>query len=278
MHSNISDGTATVAEIVDIVIAIGLDIFALTDHDTINGCIKIRNDFVGILKENNIRFINGIEFSTNDDGQEAHILAYNFDINNSIINDLIKENGIYRILRVTKAIKSLKEKFGIELTADEIEYVFSMDNPSRPRIANILIQKGYGTDVGQVLKKYLSDVSPKDKLDMCTTVKKIKKAGAVCVLAHPLDGANHNKITYEECEKRVGILKECGLDGIECFYYDYEESQRIFLKSIAQKYDLLLSGGSDYHGKNRAVSIGTLSRDNYVPDESDLTILKLLKK
>jgi len=272
MHSAWSDGTDKIEELLRNVVKNNISIFALTDHDTIGGCVEIREKYGNFLKDNKLKFINGIEFSTDDSGKSVHILAYNFDVRNEGMKLLIAKGESLRKERAEIRLEKLKENFGIELSPNDRKDLFRA-NPSKPRIANILIKMGYKGTISEIIKKYLDYKLPAYKLTMEETMSGIKKAGGVAVLAHPLGGTGEKEVPFDEFEERVKKLKACGLDGVGCFYSIYDERQRQEIQKVAKGLSLKLSGGSDYHGKSKDVKLAQTSIDGYVPQEKDFTIL-----
>ncbi len=273
-HSIYSDGSEDPIKIIRKNIKKHIKIMALTDHDTIEGCCNVVKKF----KNKKITFINGIEFSTKDEDGNVHLLAYGYDLNNKALNELIKEIHESRLKRIDYRLQHLKEDFNIILPDKFLKQISSSSNPNKVLIANILIKLGYANTIQEAISKYLYHKLPDLKISTSKVVKVLSEEKIVTCLAHPLGGVGEKRVPIEIVEKRIAFLKTCGLNALECFYslYNYQEIEMI--KKLADKYDLLLSAGSDYHGKNKAVKIGETSAENYNFSVKNVTILKALLK
>ena len=272
IHTKLSDGTDSVEELLEKIKEKNIKIFSFTDHDNIEACKIIQSKYKNFLIDNNIKFINGIEFSTDFKGKSRHILAYNFDIKNEIINKLIKEGKERRNSRTNKRLELLKKDFNINFSKEELDNLKSYNNLGKPQIANILIQKGYASSIEEAISKYLYHKFPADKLSAEYVIKNIKLAGGISVLAHGLGGEGEKNINPQEFAEDVKTLKSFGLKGLECYYSKYSYNEREIIKAEAIKYNLLLSGGSDYHGKNKTILLGNVGKD-YTAKLKDFRIL-----
>ena len=272
MHTIMSDGTDDEEELIEKIKENNIKIFSITDHDNIEACKKIQKNYKNLILKNNLKFINGIEFSTDFNGKSRHILAYNFDINNEIINALIKEGKEKRTSRLDKRFKALKDEFNIVFSEEEMKKLYSYNNLGKPQIANLLIEKGYAKTIKEAIEKYLYHKFGSDKLSASYVIKKINSAGAISILAHGLGGESEDSISIEEFKEDIKEFVRFSVQGLECYYSKYDASQRELIKAEAKKYNLLLSGGSDYHGKNKAVKLGDVGK-GYIADIKDFTIL-----
>lgn len=275
MHTINSDGTDTTAELIDKIIDNNIKYFSITDHDNIKSFYEMQ-DYLSLLKSKKIQYISGIEFSTNLEGQSLHLLAYDYDSNINTIESILGKIKELRLNRVHAHLDNLKNEFKITLEQEELDWLFSQNNPSKPHIANILINKGYGDNVSEIIQKYLSKKYPNQKLEATTLVKQLSMQGVHIGIAHPLGGVGEPRISIEQCEKNIISLKECGIEFIECYYSLYNSEERAILRNLADKYDLKLSGGSDYHGKNKDVKLGDLGVE-YIANLDDFTILNIIK-
>lgn len=259
VHSNNSDGTMTVLELIEEAKEKEIDCFALTDHDTVQGIdefIKLDLDYPMIF---------GIELSTYLNGKPVHILGYfpkplpKMDELRSYLVKIKKK----REERVQKILVGLKEYFDIEVDYEDVKKN-SHGVIARPRIARVISEK-YGYTIDEVFKKFLSDDSPAyveiDRLTTKDGIALLKRNHAVTVLAHPL------YLTDE----MVSEIISYGIDGIEVYYL--EQNKKKYHK-LAEKNHLLETGGSDYHGAILGAKFGNPS----VPEESFNSLNEKLEK
>ncbi len=235
-HSRYSDGAVSISELVYTYSKAGVEMMSLTDHDCILGLEEARHK----AEKYNIIFVNGVEISTCDH-DNLHFVGYNFDPQNSALLKLLETNASLRLERVRKTIKLLQEN-GIKITEEEV-LKLTKGVPSRAHIADILRRKHLGYMRADIFKKYLGKGCIAYVPPMAGTVKKtidtIRQAGGKCFIAHP--GLVKE---YWDFEKWVFW----GLEGIEVYYPSHREALREELLQIAKKYNLLVSGGSDFHG------------------------------
>lgn len=255
MHSLFSDGTDDIVTILNKVN--NLDYFSITDHDSIESARYIMNN--GLNKPN---YITGVELSTRDLGDSVHILFYNYDIDNPALDEVINDIDMIRMKRLKERLDYLEKDFNIKLKNDDLTYLYSLSNPTKPNIASILVKDGYAENVNVAIKKYLYHKLETKKLESTYVLEKLKNEKGILILAHPLGGIGEVRIDREKFLDRVSRFKSCGLKGLECVYSLYNSEEQGFLIKTAQKNNLIISGGSDYHGLNKNVKIGELSSDN----------------
>ena len=291
LHTKFSDGTDSVQQLVDKIIDSDIKIFSITDHDTIKGCQYIHNNLRQKLSDNNIKFINGIEFSTRLNDSSVHILAYDFSLDNEVMLKLIKEGQELRKKRTLKRIELLNSEFNIKFSDEELDKILKMDNPGRPHIAQVLVKMGYGRDPNvktekfsqlafACINKYLYHELKEFSVPSDYLIKELKKAKILSVMAHPLTSKTNKmkvKLTAGELKEKLDCLTKCGLDGLECYYSEYNNVDRELLLTLAKENNLLISGGSDYHGKNKSVVLGCLGTDIENVDKKEITLLKEIK-
>lgn len=246
---------------------------ALTDHDTIDGCKKVLNSSTTY----NISFIPGIEFSTQDKGESIHILAYGFDLDDPIIERLLKESIELRKKRVYERVSILEKDFAIHLTKEEIELINKSNNPNKVLLANILIKRGYSDNISDAIKKYLYHKMPESKLSTEYILKNLNKSTAISSYAHGLGGVGEKRVDKDMFEERLKRFVSYGLKALECYYSLYNKSEQKYLEELSTKYSLLRSGGSDYHGSVKDVKINELSSDGTITDIKNFTILRAIK-
>ena len=241
-HTKESDGALSADQLIDKARKKGLKAIAITDHDTINGYKKAQT----AASKAGIELIPGIEITALWNSREVHILAYLFDTENPRLLDLLKRQRQARVKRMKDIVDVLQAQ-GLDVTLDEVRAESGTGSPGRPHAAAVLISKGYVASVAEAFIRYLST----DKLKGITTnyatieevVEIVKEAHGVLSLAHP--GPLYS-------QKEIDTLLEFGIDGIECIHPSHNFNlQRSFTK-MAEARHLLITGGSDFHGKKRS--------------------------
>ena len=247
-HTRYSDGELTPDELIIKAKNEGLGTIAITDHDTLLGT---QNITISSEKEG-IQVINGIEISTKVPIGLMHILGYDINIYDEKLNEKMKELHNISLYSVSGIIYQLKKDYDIVFSTEDIlEILNRKSNIGRPDIAKLLIKYGYVSTIKEAFEKYLLEANRKcgkaqKGLPMDESIKLIKDAGGIAVLAHPIT----LKRSKEELDNLVGQLVGYGLEGIEVYHSEHsQENCEEYLK-LADKYNLLISGGSDYHGPN----------------------------
>ena len=253
MHTTVSDGTDTPQEILEHVREAGLDFFAVTDHDALKGS-KIIN---GLLKEGDPAFITGVEFSCRDEEGKYHILGYAYDPDAKPINQVISFGHNLRMKKVTARLEFLKDHFGFSFPEEEINNLLAMDNPGKPHIGNMMVKYGYAKSMKEAIKECI------DKFHFISefirpeqAIEAILASGGIPVLAHPFYGSGDQLIIREAMEYRLEKLKAFGLQGVEAYYSGFTDKLRRQMIEYAGHYDLMITAGSDYHGKNKLIPLG----------------------
>ena len=246
VHTTYSDGEKTPEEIIDMAIERNIKTIAITDHDTLNGIKKVRS--LNITK--NIEIINGIELSVLTKKGRFHILGYDINLDNKELNDkmsILKDNSTNGAISI---LAKIKEDYGIRFTHEEIKELLLADhNVGRPDIAKLCIKHGYADSVYEAFAKYLDPAFAKTRLTgkgikYNEAIELIKSSNGIPVLAHP------NQLEMDE-DEFIPLLEDMirsGLRGIEVYHSTLSESQSKYYQKIAKEYNLLMSGGSDYHG------------------------------
>ncbi len=270
VHSTRSDGTYTPTELVEYAIEKGLTAFALTDHDTTDGldeAISYANALRAEGKADVPEVIPGIELSTNIEDTEVHVAGLFIDKENPEFQSYLKEFVASRNLRNVKMCAKLTE-IGIPITVEELESAFPNCILTRAHFASWLREHGYVSSNKEAFDRYLGKrcpcYVPREKITPQKAIALILTAGGIPVLAHPI----LYRLSDARLEALVATLKEAGLVGIEAIYSTYEPSEERQIRRLAKKYDLLLSGGSDFHGTNKPrIDLGVGLGRLYVPDE-----------
>ena len=264
-HTNYSDGDLSPQELIKLAIDKGIGTLAITDHNTIEGIKKVNKNNDTIVASG-IKIINGIELSAKTDIGRMHILGYGIDLNNEALNKKlleIKDNSINSFLSI---MEQIKRDYGIRFSYEDIKTLVNANhNLGRPDLAKLCIKYGYASTVQEAFDKYLIEAHNKTrqtskKLPYQECLELITKSGGIPILAHPK--------TLELSEKELLILlKEMisyGLKGIEVYHSSHSQEEMSYYLEIANKYDLLISGGSDFHGKTVKpdIELGTGKNNN----------------
>ena len=280
LHSNNSDGSATVKELVETVVNSNIKIFALTDHDTVAGV----NEAERLIKNYTpsqpsplgagVLFIKGVELTCKIDDIRCHILGYGINPESKELADLIELGKKLRRQKLETRIKYLKEVWNIELTKDELDWLYSRKSVVKTHIANILVNRGLSDNNVDAMKKYLDGCKTGNtKFDGREAIKVIKSSGGIPVWAHPLGGEGEEHLTQEEFMPQLKTMIESGIQGLECYYSRYSIKEAEFLVQCAKENNLLISGGSDWHGTNKTVPIGKLNTEDIAIDSDKITLL-----
>jgi predicted metal-dependent phosphoesterase TrpH len=274
LHSNNSDGSDTPQELLQKVLDANIEIFALTDHDTVAGISIMRS-----LIPTDVKFIPGIELTSKARGVKCHILGYNIDENNSALIDLIEKGKQLRKIKLETRIKFLEDKWNIELRKDELDWLYSRNSVVKTHIANIIVNRGLAENNIEAMNKYLDGCKTGNtRFDGAEAINTIKAAGGIPVWAHPLGGEGEEHLEKEEFLSRLETMIDCGIQGFECYYSRYTDSEIEFLKDCANKNGLYTTGGSDYHGQNKTVLLGQLNIDNIPVDSKELNFDQYINK
>jgi predicted metal-dependent phosphoesterase TrpH len=249
LHTQFSDGTFTPEELVERASKIGFAAIALTDHDTVEGCARA----AAACAAAGIEFISGTELTAEHADTEVHILAYFVDTQNQVLLARIGEFQTVRQNRIHEMVAALN-KIGIPLKAESVFALANCKSPGRPHVARALVKEKLIGHLDEAFEKYLKKGRPawvpKTKMSALEAMELIHQAGGLAVMAHP--GLNRT-------DEIIPALVEAGMDGIECFHTKHSTAMSERYLMIAEKYNLLVTGGSDCHGfsKNKPL-IGTV--------------------
>ena len=262
-HTNYSDGQLSPQELIQLAVDKNIGVLAITDHDTLEG-IKTVDRSDKVIVDSGIRIINGIELSAKVTKGRMHILGYNIDINNELLNKKmleLKDNSINSVLSI---IEQIKRDYNIRFGYDDLkELVNANHNLGRPDVAKLCVKYGYANSVSDAFEKYLNDAYDKTRqigkgLPYKECLELIVNSGGIPVLAHPK--------TLDLDEQEFLILLEdmirLGLRGIEVYHSSHTKEEMEYYLQIANKYNLLVSGGSDFHGKDVKPNVELGSGEN----------------
>lgn len=263
VHSSISDGTDSPTELVNLAIKKGLSAFALTDHDTVDGV----DEAIAAAENTELKVIPGVELSTHFDKSEIHIVGLFLDYKNPELAHFLRVQRESRINRNIQVCQKFTE-IGIPMTYEKILEIYGNVSITRAHFADYLVNNGYTGDRNEAFDRYLSPGKPcyvkRHKVDPKDAIGIIHAAGGIAILAHPI--LYH--LGKTQMESLVSYCCENGLDGIEAIYSTYKMGDELYIKRIAKEHNLLISGGSDYHGKNKPhIQLGTGMGHLFVPYE-----------
>lgn len=260
IHTTYSDGAFSPEQVVDTALDCDLDVIALTDHDNILSH-KIALDYVknqGLKLE----IIPGVEINTIYKGYEVHILGYFMDVNNNEFQELLKTQQQARINQTTQIVELLNKKAGIRVKYEDIKSLVAQGGSiGRPHIARAIVSAGGVANVMEAYSKYINDSSPvyvtRKTVSPHDAVEIINEACGIPVFAHPIDVDISEKLTKE--------LVSYGLRGIEAYHRKHSPAVVEYFSSLAEKYGLIITGGSDFHAPS--VNHGAiLMGKNFVPE------------
>ena len=262
IHSTCSDGTFTPKEITDKVIEKNLYGFSLTDHDTVDGISEI----LSMNLPEHLKFIPGIEISCDALHREIHILGYGIDCKNQQLNKTLIDLRKKRMQRNLDMIEFF-QKDGYPVTLEKLQHGDPDTVITRAHFSRVLVEEGICTSRDQAFSKYLGEKCkyyiPKPFFDPKDCLKLILDAGGIPILAHPF----LYKFSNKDTKHLIRDLKEYGLAGIEVYHSSHHQGQVAKLREWQKEYDLLATGGSDFHGTNKPdIDIGTGRGPLYVPD------------
>jgi len=249
LHTFFSDGTFTPEELVLRAQKAGLACIALTDHDSVEGCERAAAACTNVQMD----FIAGAELTAEHEDTEVHILGYFLDTKNPVLLKRIAEFQSVRHNRITEMVAALN-KLGIPLKAEAVFALANCKSPGRPHVARALVKEKLIDNLDEAFERYLKKGRPawvpKTKMSALESVELIHQAGGLAVMAHP--GLNRT-------DDIIPALVKAGLDGIECFHTKHSTVMAERYLEIAEKYNLLVTGGSDCHGfSKKQPLIGTV--------------------
>ena len=271
-HSTSSDGTFTPSELAAYAARKGLAAFALTDHDTTDGLAEAE----AAAAEHGIEFVPGIEFSTDYDGHDIHIVGLDIDRTQKDLTERLQAFRQNRDARNEEMLELLRTVGGFAITMEDLRRSYGQDTViTRAHFGRWLFEHGCVKSISEAFERYLGDGCPcfveKKRTRPETAIRLILGAGGIPILAHPL--LYH--LSMPELESLARTLKELGLLGIEAIYSSNMGTDESQMRRLARKLDLKISGGSDFHGKNKPlIDLGSGRGNLKIPYE----ILENLRK
>lgn len=241
LHTNFSDGTYTPEELAGEGKRYELAAMALTDHDTVEGCARM----AVACESQGIEFIPGTELTAETNGIELHLLGYCLDLNNQKLLTEINRFQLVRQNRIREMVERLNQ-LNIPLQAEAVFKIANCRSPGRPHVARALVQAGFCANLDEAFDRFLKMNRPawvpKVKMSATDAIALVHQAGGVAVMAHP--GLNRS-------DEIIPDMVASGLDGIECFHSRHSSATVNHYLQMADKYHLLVTGGSDCHGMNK---------------------------
>ena len=239
LHTNMSDGVLSPEELLHEVRARDLVAFAVTDHDTIDGYLEMK----AMLNDDDPELISGLELSVAVDSGDLHMLAYLFDPDNKELTEALRHFRRERNHRGRRMVEKLN-RMGMALSVEGVLEAAGEAAIARPHIAEAMMNEGLVNNIEDAFRKYIgnhcSAYIPKNMVHPREAIELIHRAGGIAVVAHPY---------VNDVHKKVPSLASLGLDGIEVYYYSHSKQHVADLKRLAEQHGLLLSGGSDFHGR-----------------------------
>jgi len=268
LHTTVSDGRFSPQQIVAKAAGLGVNTIAVTDHDTTNGiapAIEAAGEFP------QLRVIPGVEISTHAPGSEVHLLGYFINPDHPGLKTALAELRDSRLARAQAMILKLNE-LGVNISWQYVKGIAGDSTVGRPHIARAMLEKGYIESFNDAFNGYIEQGGPayveRHKITPAQAVSLVLEAGGLPVLAHPF--------TVEHPEKLIAELKAKGLAGIEVYYNSYSAEKRSILAQLAEKYGLIATGGSDYHGIDESTE--TMLGDADVPQQAAEDLIALAKQ
>jgi hypothetical protein len=239
-HSNCSDGVLSPTALVDLAVSRGVQIMALTDHDSMEGlpeALQAASRYPGFT------LIPGVEISTDIPGSEVHVLGYFLDPQDGHLQEELARLRSLRRDRGRRMVEKLRD-LGLDVSWGRVQQIADGGAVGRPHVAQALLEKGYIGSTQEAFERYIGRNGPayveRAKMTPAEAVAFLHQRRALPVLAHPRE--------LENLEDLLPTLQEAGLVGIEVYYQDYDEASIEGLLTIAHRHGLLPTGGSDYHG------------------------------
>ncbi len=240
LHTTASDGRLSPEEVVELAAEGGLEVIAITDHDSVEG-IAAALEAAELFPP--LKVIPGVEFNSDIPDGEVHILGYFIDYESQELGQTLRRLRRARRRRARRMIARLAE-LGIEVEWERIEELAGGGSMGRPHIAQAMLEQGYISSLQEAFNRYIGRRGPayveREKLTPVGAVELVVKARGLPVLAHPA--------SIDGLEELLGQLKAAGLVGLEAYYNGYPRQTIDWLVDIGKRHGLIISGGSDFHG------------------------------
>ena len=268
LHTTASDGRHTPAEIVSKAAALGLEVIAISDHDTVDG---VAPALAAAQAYPSLRVIPAVELSTDVPRGEVHMLGYFVDHTDPGFIARLAHMRDSREQRARRMVEKLN-RLGLRISFERVKEIAGSGAMGRPHVAQALLEKGYVASFQDAFRRYIGAGGKayvgREKLTPAEAVELVLKAGGLPVLAHPL--------TSGAVEETIIELKAVGLVGMEVYYAGYSDEEITPLAGLANKHGLIATGGTDYHGiaENNETMIGGID----VPPEAVTQLLAVARE
>ena len=241
LHTSFSDGTYTPEFLASEARRYELAAVALTDHDTVEGCVRMG----AACAQLGVEFIPACEFTSESQGTELHLIGYFLNIDNAVLLQQTRRFQEVRQNRIIEMVGRLQE-LNVNITVDQVSTLANCKSPGRPHIARVLIQNGVCRTLDEAFERFLKKGRPgwvpKFKIDAADAIALIHQSGGLAVMAHP---------ALVRRDELVPGLVAAGLDGLECYHTKHPPTTVEHYLAMAAKHKLLITGGSDCHGMNK---------------------------
>jgi 3',5'-nucleoside bisphosphate phosphatase len=245
-HTTASDGALAPVALVELAAELGVEVLAITDHDTTAGW----DEAAEVAADHGIQLVPGIELNTDYDGGSADVLGYFFDPSDPDLQGLLTAIRDVRVNRARRMVEKL-QAMGSVITYDDVLAYAGAGAVGRPHVAQALVAEGFVADVGEAFQRYIGNggpaYAPRYKLGPADACRAIRAAGGVPSLAHPVPPND----PYSDPKRLRAFLPElvaAGLGGLECYYSGYTVKVNRWLEALAWYFKLVPTGGSDFHG------------------------------
>lgn len=255
IHTNASDGTDSVPALWKHIQESGIQMFAVTDHDTIEGSREMKT-----LVDDRARLISGVEFSCKTDTFKCHILGYGFDYDHPQLVEALKEGEALRREKLEVRLEYLEKVRGIQFPEDVLVRLRGMKTVGKPHIAREMVNLGLADSIDSAIQNVINGCKAgDDRIEASKAIAAIREAGGITVWAHPLGGEGKKHLSPDVFRERLEVLLQAKIQGLECHYSRYDQEEAKFLCQVAAANGLYVTGGSDYHGENKTISLGELN-------------------
>jgi predicted metal-dependent phosphoesterase TrpH len=252
-HSDRSDGTFTPSEVVRHAAERGLDVVALTDHDTTAGI----EEALAAGRELGVEVVPGVEFSAEHLGTSVHVLCYWMDVEDASLQEELGRLRDDRFRRGELMVSKLRE-LGFDVSFDRVREIAQGGNIVRPHVAQAMVEAGIVASEEEAFDRWIADGRPahvpKHALAPIDALRLIREAGGLCVLAHPGMWGDQSEVPEDLIEAMAGA----GMAGLEVDHTDHDPEQRARYRALADRFGVIATGGSDCHGtRYEPIRLGT---------------------
>ncbi len=262
-HTTASDGVLAPRQLIELAAETGLCAVAITDHDTVDGIAPARRH----ARRIGMPFIPGIEISAEYSATGTmHILGYFIDETTESFSEALAFLKRARRKRNPQILERLNH-YGIDITMEDVLREAGSDQIGRPHFARAIVRKGFASSISEAFERFVKKGAPcyvnKERFTPQRAIELIRKAGGIPVIAHP---KTLNIDFHRVLPRYLAELKEMGLMGLEAYYYNHSRSEEEYFLGLSRKLDILVTGGSDFHGDNKPkVVLGKGNGNLHVP-------------